>query len=295
MRKHANFFVVAIAVVLSIAACTDDDTTKPSAGGVPDQEDEGQEEIDWDNPQSGQTANVYVGNVKFDMVFVEKGSFRQLIPHYRTGQFGIRVLDTVLMEEQAIDESFLIGRFEVTQRQWLSVSSYNLSEDQSDPDLPVTNIHQTQMNRFIDTLNAITGLEFRMPSFMEWQYAAKGGNRSLHFLYAGSNNIDEVAWYSANSGGRPHRVGQLRPNELGIYDMCGNVSEHTNSSPTRGGSFMTELTPEVFYNDDLKVEEWYDNSPRTVMMTQGKTIGFRIAMAVPTQEQWNRYLNSKKK
>ena len=292
--KKQTFIIATIAVAIFMAACTDEDA-KPSNSVTPDNGNEEPEEIDWEDPQTGQTASVFVDNVKFDMVYVEKGTFRQLIPYYRTGQFGIRVLDTVLMEERTIEESFLIGKFEVTQRQWLSVSTYNPSEDQSDPDLPVTNIHQTQMSRFIDTLNAITGLEFRMPNFLEWQYAAKGGNHSLHFLYAGSNNIDEVAWYSANSGGRPHRVGQLRPNELGLYDMCGNVSEHTSSSPTRGGSFMTELTPEVSYNDDLKVEYWYDNSPRTVMVTHDKTIGFRIAMAVPTQEQWNRYLNSKKK
>ena len=222
--KKQTFIIATIAVAIFMAACTDEDA-KPSNSVTPDNGNEEPEEIDWEDPQTGQTATVFVGNVKFDMVYVEKGTFRQLIPYYRTGQFGIRVLDTVLMEERTIEDSFLIGKFEVTQRQWLSVSTYNPSEDQSDPDLPVTNIHQTQMSRFIDTLNAITGLEFRMPNFLEWQYAAKGGNHSLHFLYAGSNNIDEVAWYSANSGGRPHRVGQLRPNELGLYDMSGNVFE----------------------------------------------------------------------
>lgn len=294
MRKHAKLFVVAIALVLSFTACTDDDTTKPSAGDNT-QQDEPNEPIDWEDPQTGQTASVFVDNVKFDMVYVEKGTFRQLIPHYRTGQFGIRVLDTVMMEEYTIEESFLIGKFEVTQRQWLSVSTYNLSDDQSDLDLPVTGIHLWQMHHFIDTLNAITGLEFRIPTYMEWQYAAKGGNHTLHFLYAGSNNIGEVAWYSGNSGGKPHPVGQLRPNELGLYDMCGNVGEQTDGVPIRGGSFETELAATVDYLDDLKVEEWYCHHPTNVFVTQGKTIGFRIAMTVPTQEQWNRYLNSKKK
>jgi len=78
---------------------------------------------------------------------------------------------------------------------------------------------------FIGKLNARTGMRFRLPTEAEWEYAARGGSRSKGYKYAGSDNLDEVGWYDENSGFHTHPVGEKKANELGLYDMSGNVSE----------------------------------------------------------------------
>ena len=99
-------------------------------------------------------------------------------------------------------------------------------------DLPVESVVTGGHNQFISRLNALTATTFRLPNNHEWEFAAKGGNKSKGFRYAGSDNVDEVAWYWGNRGGylnflvgTPHSVKAKKPNELGIYDMSGNVAE----------------------------------------------------------------------
>lgn len=79
---------------------------------------------------------------------------------------------------------------------------------------------------FIFKLNQITGVNFRLPTLDEWEFSAKGGNKSLGYRYSGSNNIDEVAWYEGNSSELIHPIKMKKPNELGIYDMTGNLLEY---------------------------------------------------------------------
>ena len=81
------------------------------------------------------------------------------------------------------------------------------------------------MSRVYKKLNAITGKTFRLPTEAEWEYAARGGSKSKDYKYSGSNNIDDVAWYDGNSSYKTHEVGTKAPNELGLYDMSGNVWE----------------------------------------------------------------------
>lgn len=138
------------------------------------------------------------------------------------------------------------------------------------------------MVHFADTLHQRTGYPFRLPTTYEWQYAAMGGNKSLHYLYAGGNNIGEVAWYAQNSGGTTHRVGQLKPNELWLYDMCGNVSEATTGSGAseRGGAFDTELNlDDVDFRNDLKVQKWFLLAPTNWFVRRDNNLGFRLAMS----------------
>ena len=92
--------------------------------------------------------------------------------------------------------------------------------------LPVDNVSWNDCEEFISELNQKTGMKFRFPTEEEWEFAARGGNKSKGYLYSGSDNIDEVAWYKENSGGfKTHEVKTKKPNELGIYDMSGNVCE----------------------------------------------------------------------
>ena len=91
--------------------------------------------------------------------------------------------------------------------------------------LPVEQVSWNDCQEFIKKLNALTGKNFRLPTEAEWEYAARGGNKSRGYKYSGSNNIDDVAWYYGNSGAETHPVKSKQPNELGIYDMSGNVDE----------------------------------------------------------------------
>ncbi len=281
MKKTTKTLLVVFASALVMAACGKDDNGGAAIGGNTPQNG-GDEEIDWDDPQTGQKATVYIEDVKFEMIYVEKGTFQQLVPHYRQDPLAGRVFDTAIFEEITIEEDFLIGKYEVTQRQWLTVADSNPSEFHSDLDLPVTNVDMWTMVHFADTLHQRTGYPFRLPTTYEWQYAAMGGNKSLHYLYAGGNNIGEVAWYAQNSGGTTHRVGQLKPNELWLYDMCGNVSEATTGSGAseRGGAFDTELNlDDVDFRNDLKVQKWFLLAPTNWFVRRDNNLGFRLAMS----------------
>jgi len=91
--------------------------------------------------------------------------------------------------------------------------------------LPVEQVSWNKTQDFIKKLNQKTGKNYRLPTEAEWEYAARGGNKSKGYKYAGSNNINDVAWYTSNSNSKTHEVGTKLPNELGIYDMSGNVWE----------------------------------------------------------------------
>ena len=134
-------------------------------------------------------------------------------------------------DEQPVHEvtlsDYYIGQTEVTQHLWKAVmgSSNNHSATKGN-NLPVTNILWDEAQVFVQKLSEMTGLHFRLPTEAEWEYAARGGQKSKGYTYAGSNDIDEVGWYNGNSSNKTHAVGQKQPNELGMYDMTGNVWEY---------------------------------------------------------------------
>ena len=119
---------------------------------------------------------------------------------------------------------YYISRYEVTQAEWKAVMGSNPSNFKGD-NLPVENISWKDCQEFIHKLNIITGKYFRLPKVVEWEFAAHGGNNNHRYKYSGSDNIDSVAWYKDNSDKKTHSVGLKNPNELGLYDMSGNVYE----------------------------------------------------------------------
>ncbi len=133
-----------------------------------------------------------------------------------------------------LTKNFYIGTTEVTQKMWLAVMGYNPSEfpeHDYDEDRPVERVAWEAVQKFIKKLNAATGKNFRLPTEAEWEFAARGGNKSKHYIYSGSNNVDEVAWYDWGEDNYDgtfrmfENVSMKKPNELGLYDMSGNVAE----------------------------------------------------------------------
>ena len=226
-------------------------------------------------------------DVRFNMIYVEGGPCM-------TGATDEQASDAYSQEKPAhwnTLSDYLIGETEVTQALWMAVMGDNPSSFTGDLQLPVERVSWVDCMEFLDRLNELTGKDYRLPTETEWEYAARGGIFNQGFKYAGSNTIDDVAWYSSNSSGKTHAVRTKVPNELGIYDMSGNVFEwcqdwyNTYSSgmsvnPTgpdsgtarvnRGGSFSSA--------DRLcRVPYRRGNTPTTA----NNSIGLRLALDAP--------------
>jgi sulfatase modifying factor 1 len=181
--------------------------------------------------------------------------------------------------------TFKIQRTEVTQELWEAVMGSNPRGVKNWKENPVTHFSWNECQEFIKKLNKITGKKYRLPTEAEWEYAARGGKLSKGYKYSGSDNLDEVGWYFGNSNLKIHPVKEKKPNELGIYDMSGNVwefcqdwygdyrtkvkknpkgSESGNAKVMRGGS--------CYHNGD------YCRVANRVSMYFGE--GFRLALSV---------------
>jgi len=163
-----------------------------------------------------------VDTLEIKMILVEGGTFTIGC----TGEQGDECLDDEKPAHQVTVSDFNIGIYEVTQAQWKAVmgNDHNPSYFKGN-NLPVERVSWNDTKEFIERLNAATGKQYRLPTEAEWEYAARGGVKSQGYKYAGSNNINDVAWYDENSGRTTQPVGSKSPNELGIYDMSGNVRE----------------------------------------------------------------------
>jgi len=172
------------------------------------------------NPGGGNETYT-VNGVSFKMVGVEGGTFTM----GATAEQGSDVYEVEKPAHEVTLSSFSIGETEVTQALWQAVMGNNPSNFSGDLNCPVEMVSWNDCQTFITKLNEMTGKNFRLPTEAEWEYAARGGNHSQGYKYAGSNTIDDVAWYDGNSGSTTHPVGTKAPNELGLYDMSGNVYE----------------------------------------------------------------------
>ena len=164
-----------------------------------------------------------VNGVSFDMVEVVGGTFTM----GATAEQGSDAGKAEKPAHQVTLSSYMIGKTEVTQELWEAVMGSNPSEFNGS-NLPVENVSWEDCQTFIRKLNALTDKNFRLPTEAEWEFAARGGNNSRGYKYSGSNTLSNVAWYDDNSSNKTHPVATKAPNELGIYDMSGNVWEWCN-------------------------------------------------------------------
>lgn len=164
--------------------------------------------------------NHIIENLINNMVYVSGGTFTM----GATSEQGSDAYNDEKPAHRVTLSSYNIGKYEVTQAEWKAVMGSNPSNFKGD-NLPVENVSWNDCQEFIRKLNSLTGKNFRLPTEAEWEFAARGGNNSRGYKYSGSNDIGSVAWYSGNSGSKTHPIGQKSPNELGLYDMSGNVWE----------------------------------------------------------------------
>ena len=173
-------------------------------------------------PDSLQVLHFEVNGVPFDMQRVEGGVFIM----GGTYEQHRESISTDLPTHTVALNTYYIGTIEVTQALWKAVMpEWNFLDDFYTPTHPMAYISWYDCQEFIRRLDSITGLPFRLPTESEWEFAARGGNRSLGYRFAGSNIIDSVSWYLNNAGFRQHQVASRWSNELALYDMTGNVSE----------------------------------------------------------------------
>ena len=144
------------------------------------------------------------------MVFVEGGTFQM---GSNSGDDNEKPVHTVTVS------SFYMDKTEVTQAEYRKVMGKNPSRFSGCDDCPVENVSWHDANEYAKKVGK------RLPTEAEWEYAARGGNKSKGYNYSGSNDLDAVGWYDNNSSGKTHPVAQKQPNELGLYDMSGNVWE----------------------------------------------------------------------
>lgn len=240
-------------------------------------------------PDSLQVLRFQVGDIPFSMQRVEGGFFMM-------GGTSEQHRDPIALDlpvhAVALD-AFYIAHTEVTQALWQAVMPEWQVLDWQNPNHPITYVSWNDCQVFIHRLDSITGMPFRLPTEAEWEFAARGGNKSHSYRFAGSNIADTVSWGLTNAGFRKHSVAEKLPNELGLYDMTGNVSEwcqdwyahyHLATEPNpcgpregeykivRGGSFDN-----CYDNQHISKRYYYNPQEAT------NFCGLRLALTLPNE------------
>ena len=228
-----------------------------------------------------------------DMVLVEGGTYMMGNPDRdRNDEYAKDVPHEVTLS------SFYICKYEVTEALWTAVMGSNPSKYPLGDNYPVEQVNWYDCQDFVEKLSELTGRHFRLPTEAEWEYAARGGQRSRGYRYSGSYNLDEIGWHVGNAHHYKREVGTKKPNELGLYDMTGNVSEwcqdkldieyyhHSPSINPQGPDRSTYKDNRCFRGGSFCDEEKYDElkvyTRNTGMPPEEKYghLGLRLAMSV---------------
>lgn len=236
--------------------------------------------------QAGNFTERIAGETDIEMILVRGGTFKM----GSNDQEQAQPIHSVLLN------SFYISKYEITQQQWdaTMVGYYNVSHHSNCPQCPVESVSWAEAQQFIRKLTVMTGKSYRLPTEAEWEYAAKGGQSSRHYRYSGNNDIDLVGWIAdgpITDETKTKPVGLKQPNELGIYDMSGNVLEmcsdwydstyyqnkimNNPQGPAngkykvyRGGSYVSYPQPSTV--------TFRDNNRKLDTVSVWRTLGFRI-------------------
>ena len=255
----------------SIPSCSNSESTKSSLNSI----STSQVQTPSASLPSGRVITIPVKNgVSIEMVRVKSGSF----------DMG-NVFDEPI-HRVTLTNDYYLGKYEVTQALWKTVMGNNPSFFKEDNN-PVEQVSWDDCQIFIEKLNALTGFHFRLPTEAEWEYAESGGRKSRGYRYSGSNTLGDVAWHNGNSGSKTHTVGTKQPNELGIYDMTGNVAEWCQDvyGPYASGSLKNPMGAKegkkrVVRGGDYS-ESFNFRQPRLGVSSESKSryCGFRLAIS----------------
>ncbi len=241
-------------------------------------------------PDSLQLLHFEVNGVEFDMQRVEGGVF---VMGGTREQHRENIASDLPSHTVSLD-AYYIASTEVTQALWQAVMhEWYVSDEWHTPNHPITDVNWYDCQNFVKRLDSITGMPFRLPTEAEWEFAARGGNKSKGFRYAGGNVVDSVSWGLNNAGFRTHSVGCRKANELGLHDMTGNVSEWC--SDWYGRFYLgTEPNPQGAKDGEWKVvrggsfDNCEDNSylSRREYYNPEQTMnycGLRLALTLPDE------------
>ena len=217
----------------------------------------------------------------YEMVYVEGGQFlfgAQSVNRYQPNYDPEATYREQVSQKTVRD--FYIGKFLVTQKLWKEIMGDNPASNKKGDYFPIENVSNSEILEFIERIKHITGNKYRLPTNVEWEYVARGGKQSKGFKYPGSDSLNEVAW---TDGFGNHEVGKKKPNELGVYDMLGNVCEVTADGYLRGGG-EHPVTDWYAYELDRRRKLQYIRLCRITAWTKAflykgdANVGFRLAM-----------------
>ena len=233
-----------------------------------------------------------IDGVKFRMIKVDGGTFKMgATKEQKKANKNEKPVHPVTLTDYYIAET------EVTEELWQTIihdSRFEFFGYQ----LPVARITLNQIQKFLQRLTNITGWQFRLPTEAEWEFAARGGNKSKGYMFSGGNDCDEIEWYGGNARSVLQEVAQKKPNELGIYDMSGNVREFCSdyygpyeqskepvvnpTGPSKGDGFVTRggSSYEHFLSSRVSERQSYDISAYNYSDIVGNNLGFRMVMDV---------------